>query len=180
MGRIKVLIQPLGNVSEEAVLKLTEMLNVKLDLFEAYMSNRRLPLSEKAYNPLRRQYHSPHILKMLCRVSENLDFDRILGVAEADLYVRGLNFIFGEAQLGGRCAIISLCRLKPEFYGERSNKKLFYLRMLKEAVHELGHTLGLNHCRNMKCVMYFSNSIWDTDMKDYRFCSQCREKIILN
>ncbi|MGB9842483.1 MAG: matrixin family metalloprotease, partial [Candidatus Bathyarchaeales archaeon] len=79
----------------------------------------------------------------------------------------------GEALCPGKAAIISLWRLKPEFYGDTPDMTLFSARVLKEAVHELGHTLGLRHCSRGSCVMYFSNSIIDTDRKQSLFCDQC-------
>jgi archaemetzincin len=75
--------------------------------------------------------------------------------------------------LPGAAALISLWRLKPEFYGEQPDFALYVLRALKEAVHELGHSLGLQHCPRSLCVMHFSNSIFDTDKKQSFFCDQC-------
>jgi len=59
----------------------------------------------------------------------------------------------------------------------KSDESLFHQRIVKEAVHELGHAFGLNHCNNPICVMYFSNSLPDTDIKQYSFCDVCRTKI---
>ena len=100
-----------------------------------------------------------------------------MGITEVDLYVPKLNFVFGQAECPGKIAVISLFRLKPEFYGQASNVKLFLERTLKEAVHELGHTLGLGHCRHSFCVMFFSNSIMDTDRKETNFCIECQKTI---
>ncbi|HVP27089.1 MAG TPA: matrixin family metalloprotease, partial [Candidatus Bathyarchaeia archaeon] len=87
------------------------------------------------------------------------------------------NYVFGEAESPGKAALISLYRLKPEFYGKKPNTELFIERSTKEAVHEIGHTLGLNHCSNPFCVMYFSNSIFETDRKQSLFCNKCYLKI---
>jgi len=105
---------------------------------------------------------------------------KVLGVTAADLYVPHLNFVFGEAYCPGKVAVISINRLRPEFYNEPPDIRLLLSRMSKEAVHELGHTFGLNHCSNSKCVMYFSNSIVDTDAKGSVFCDRCLQNLRLH
>jgi archaemetzincin len=99
----------------------------------------------------------------------------VLGVTGVDLTAPGLNFVFGLADPPSRCAVISLARLYPEFYGQPRDPRLFKARALKEAVHELGHLWGLGHCPDPGCVMFFSNSLADTDRKGPGFCERCRE-----
>ena len=99
----------------------------------------------------------------------------ILGVTGVDLTAPGLNFVFGLADPQGRAAVISLARLYPEFYGQPRDPRRFKERAVKEAVHELGHLLGLGHCPHPACVMAFSNSLADTDRKGTGFCTTCRE-----
>jgi archaemetzincin len=101
----------------------------------------------------------------------------ILGVTGVDLTAPGLNFVFGLADPGGRAAVISLARLYPEFYGQPRDPRRFKARAVTEAVHELGHLLGLGHCVDPACVMAFSNSLADTDRKGPGFCEACREKL---
>lgn len=144
---------------------------------ETILTGMQIP--ESAFNPARGQYNSSIILASIRRVTKNMPYDRVLGIIDVDLYVPHLNFVFGESEFPGKCALISLFRLKPEFYGEQSNKELFLERTFKEAVHELGHTFGLEHCRNPSCVMFFSNSIVDTDRKGYYFCNKCLRKLRL-
>jgi len=129
-----------------------------------------------AYNGGRKQYFSSAILLKLREVERGVG-DRVLGVTTHDLYVPSLNFVFGEADLESRVAIISICRLNQEFYGLSEDIGRSKERALKEAVHELGHTYGLGHCANPLCVMHFSNSLLDTDIKKASFCPQCEKRL---
>lgn len=133
-----------------------------------------LTVPEEAFDKKRHQYNSSLMLNEVRAYAASCeDVDRVLGVIDVDIFVPGLNYVFGEAYAPGRAALISLWRLRPEFYGEKPNNKLFLERALKEAVHELGHTLGLRHCMRSFCVMHFSNSIFDTDKKQTLFCDEC-------
>lgn len=136
-----------------------------------------LDLPEEAYDSNRNQYFSPSILEKLRQALKPAKPEKILAISDVDLYVEGLNFVFGEAELGGHFAIISLARLHQSFYGFPENKTLFLERAKKEAVHELGHTFGLRHCHDSECVMHFSNSLQDTDRKRTSFCSRCQERL---
>lgn len=130
-------------------------------------------LKPQEFHRVRGQYESTPILWRLRTLKPVRDF--LLAVTEADLYAAGLNFVFGEADSAGRCAIISLARLRGAYPGKPFTLELFLRRALTEAVHEVGHLLGLGHCPQPACVMHFSNSLYDTDRKQPRFCSRCQE-----
>ncbi len=132
-----------------------------------------VPLPGSAYRRARGQYLASGLLESLTAMGG--DHLKLLGLTEEDLYAPGLNFVFGQAQWGGRCAVVSLARLRPTFYGLPHRERLFCSRTVKEAVHELGHTFMLPHCPNPYCVMCFSNCLEDTDRKSEEFCAECRE-----
>lgn len=134
---------------------------------------KKVPVPSGAYDPRRRQYQAEAFLPLLSphRPGNN---GLVLGVTAVDLFVPDLNFVFGLADFRQKCAIISLARLQPEFYGLPSTPQRFKERALKEAIHESGHLLGLGHCPNPYCIMFFSNSLADTDRKGPGFCPECR------
>lgn len=130
-----------------------------------------------AYHAERNQYHSSEILRRMQEIA-GPDTWRILGVTDSDLYIPILTFVFGEAQLGGRCAVVSSHRLHQEFYGLPADEALLSERLLKEAAHELGHTLQLTHCENYECVMASSHSVEWIDVKGAEFCGACYSRVV--
>jgi len=131
-----------------------------------------LPRPPHAYSLERDQYLSTSILEQLKEVDLPRAL-RLLGVVDLDLYAPQLNFVFGQAAIGGRAALLALPRLRQSFYGMPEDLELFRQRTLKEAIHELGHAFGLGHCPKRNCVMCFSNSLPDTDTKGTSFCPGC-------
>ncbi|EFK09238.1 conserved hypothetical protein [delta proteobacterium NaphS2] len=127
-----------------------------------------------AYDAKRGQYSSKRILKRLGACCPHETF-KIMGVTRVDLYVPILTFVFGAAQMSGRCAVISTQRLDPVYYQAPEDRNLLMERVKKTAVHELGHSMGLIHCRDRRCVMFSSTRIEDTDFKKPEFCYTCRE-----
>ncbi len=130
----------------------------------------------ETYNASRRQYHSTHILSKIIFLKPER-FSHLLGIIDEDIFIPELNFVFGVADMIGDAAIISLSRLRQEFYGLSPDRDLFLMRAAKEAIHEIGHTCGLVHCTDPLCIMYFSNSLVDTDKKGPDFCSYCRKRL---
>lgn len=131
-----------------------------------------------AHDISRQQYNSTIILASFQNIFNEGVF-KALGVTSADLYVPVLTYVFGEAQLDGRFGVVSLWRLDNALYGLSENKNLLVERLVKEAVHEMGHIYGLFHCRNYECVMHSSTAVDDIDVKDSVLCEQCKS-IYLN
>jgi archaemetzincin len=123
-------------------------------------------------DPVRNQYNSTWILSQILTLVPQEDC-KILGVTSLDLYVPVLTFVFGEAQLDGRAALVSSFRLRDELYGLPKNPEKLKERLIKEAIHELGHTFGLIHCREPNCVMFTSTYAEEIDFKSKDFCSAC-------
>ena len=174
--RNKLLLVPLGELDYILINKLASGLasffNFNLEILPG------MELPQEAYNEKRGQYYSSVILSKLELLKAD-DRERVLGITEEDLYVPTLNFVFGESDPESGVAVISLFNLKQDYSGITPTETMYFERIFKESVHELGHTMNLNHCPNPKCVMYFSNTILDTDRKGVKFCDNCQRNIRL-
>jgi archaemetzincin len=125
-----------------------------------------------ALDPIRRQYHSTLILQKLATMVPDAAL-KVIAITRVDLFIPILTHVYGEAQLGGKAAIISTCRLEEGLSAAASNPTL-QRRLGKEAVHELGHTFTLRHCRERSCIMHYCRSIADVDRKSNQLCRHCR------
>jgi archaemetzincin len=132
---------------------------------------------EECFDPSRGQYRSTILLERLLTAPPD-GAERRLGITSVDLFIPVLTFVFGEAQLDGTAAVVSTHRLAPEMYGLPPDPGLLAARIEKEAIHEVGHTLGLVHCTDGACVMHASTYVEEIDLKDAQFCASCRPAVI--
>ena len=171
---MKIGILQVGQVAPEVLAGLQQGLAKAFPDTTATMIEKSMPVPQGAFDKKRNQYNSTLILNEIRDyAAKNLNFHCILAIVDVDIFTSGLNYVFGEAYMPGNAALISLWRLKPAFYKDKPNIALYVLRTLKEAIHELGHTLGVKHCLRSLCVMHFSNSIFDTDKKQSLLCDEC-------
>jgi archaemetzincin len=129
-----------------------------------------------AYHPERQQFHSSELLQRMQQLVMPKDW-RLIGIAAVDLYIPILKYVFGEAQIGGPCAVVSTFRLGQEFYGLQRDDHVLKQRLLKECVHELGHTLELRHCQEYDCVMASSHAVEWIDLRRSEFCQGCNAQV---
>ena len=160
-----VLLVPYGPVEHEDLEFLLRALSER-GMRVSIATERKIPAA--AFNQVRQQYKGD----LFINSAREEVFDRALAVTNYDLYANNLNFIFGLADARAKSAVISLFRLRMA-----ADEKTFHNRAVKEAVHELGHTWGLSHCQNPRCVMHFSNSLEDTDRKQTQWCASCEKKL---
>ncbi len=139
---------------------------------------------EAFFSEERAQYNSTDILLYLKRNASailkgdgNASGDKILALVGVDLFIPILTYVFGEAELGGNVAVVSYNRLQRERYGLPPDPALLGERLLKEAVHELGHLFSLLHCPDPSCVMYSSSYVEEIDLKGSSFCPVCAGQV---
>jgi archaemetzincin len=171
------MIHIMSVIGTEKTIKAREVEEALEDEFGLPIRRRIVDVpAERFCDSKRNQYLSTGILKELL-YSLSPDAVKAVGIVPFDLFIPVLTFVFGEAQLNGKVAIVSTARLDQTFYGLAPNQPLLQRRLIKEIKHELGHTFGLLHCSQRLCVMSLANTILDVDRKASAFCSACKDEL---
>jgi archaemetzincin len=139
----------------------------------------RLPMlapDPAALDSRRKQWNSTLLLRQAAQ-ARPAGALRLLALTAEDIFIPMLSFVFGQAQLGGRAALVSTARLRQEFHGFAEDRPLFSGRLIKEVVHEVGHTFGLTHCPDPSCSMSLSTTLVQTDKKSAELCPSCRLRL---
>lgn len=168
----RIAICPIGPIRKEILEFVAERISRRCNIGCWIVTETENP--RYAYDKGRCQYNAKTILEHLLAHCPK-DALRFIGLTYVDLYIPVLKYVFGLSQIEGRCAVISLCRLCLEFYKKPPCDALLLSRLEKTVIHELGHSFGLTHCQDRRCVMYSSSRIENTDFKDAGFCPTCEE-----
>jgi len=166
---------PIGNFDERLLMEVAPALAEAFRVPCQIVGPRLDP--QFAFHPERQQFHSTEIIQGMQRHAEDGAW-RVLGVTGVDLYIPILTFVFGEAQMGGPCSVVSFHRLMQEFYGLPGDIDLMIQRLIKEAVHEVGHTLDLTHCDDYSCAMAPSHAVEWIDLKESVLCANCQDRAL--
>jgi archaemetzincin len=165
-----IVISPVGNVDndlfEPISMEIKRIFRYKTEIIP-FLQN-----ADFALDPKRNQHHSTPILKKLEEAAP-VQATKIIGITSVDLFIPILTHVYGEAQIGGVACIISTHRLS-EGLSLAADKNTYYQRVTKEAVHELGHTFKLRHCKDSACIMHYCRSIKDVDRKSEQLCRYCK------
>jgi archaemetzincin len=166
----RVDVVPVGPVPEDVLLAISECIRESFGMTPVLREAIAVPAD--AFDAKRGQHASARLLKEI-HAGRDPGAVRTLGVTESDLFIPMLTFVFGQAQLRGEAAIVSLARLRQEFYGLPPDAPLLLRRVEKETLHELGHTFGVTHCEDGSCAMSLSASVHQIDTKNGGFCAGC-------
>ena len=157
----QIIVSPIGDIPSEVLGPICR----EVERIFGFPTGTELLLDDIkfAHDEGRDQYHSTAILERLFEAAP-VSAEKVLAVTKEDLFIPILTHVYGEAQLGGKSSIISTCRLNEALPPIRTGD-LFLKRVLKEAVHELGHTFKLLHCKDKTCIMHYCRSIQDVDRR---------------
>ena len=180
-----IYLHKIGKLDQSILINLKSQIERELNEFNirVKINKDEITLTDSEYNKSKEQFNASKVLKKIQRNARSKDNFRILGILDRDIYSKKYNFVFGLANMKSGVALISLTRLREDYYKKTSviyrkneTKKDIEDRIFKEAIHELGHTFGLKHCYNL-CVMRSSNSLKETDEKSSKFCNSCLKLI---
>jgi archaemetzincin len=143
--------------------------------YEISSHNKLIAPDITVFNQRKSKWNSEKIISVLRQQFSGTRDENffILGLMPYDIYANSLNFVYGLGERNGNFAVISYFRLDQRFYNKERDDKLFQQRVLKESIHEIGHMMGLEHCKNKNCVMSFSPNILFVDRKTDKFCARC-------
>ncbi len=130
-----------------------------------------VPMPDEALMTERGQYDAAALMGYVDSIA--MGPDKRMGITSRDITLPFLTYLYGEAQVAGRVAVISTFRLKGDSPGFHPDRSLVYDRLAKVSVHETGHLLGLIHCRDPGCIMNFSPGLEHLDRLTIRFCTHC-------
>jgi archaemetzincin len=166
----RLYVSPIGAVDPDLIGWIASCV---ADAFEVAVTTLEpVPEPRDAYDERRGQYSSVAMLQTLARSAPE-DGAKVLGVTERDLFIPMLSFVLGQAQLDGRFALVSMARLRQEFYGLPPDSAVLRARARAETLHELGHAFGLIHCPDSHCAMSLSTGIAQVDRKLDGYCASC-------
>jgi len=164
-----IVISPIGNIDTKLIKPISR--EIKKIFNYQTCETPLLKDVDFAFDPSRHQYHSTLILNKL-ESQAPPDSTKIVALTDLDLFIPILTYVYGEAQLGGKACIVSTHRLM-EGLSSKSSPETFRIRVIKEAIHELGHTFSLKHCPDHTCIMHYCRAIEDVDIKSDSLCRYC-------
>lgn len=175
----RLVIQPykgMPHADVEVVRRgIAELYNFEIEV----LPERELPTS--AFYTPRKRYRAAVLLEDL----ESLGgpTTKVIGLTHEDISVtRGETEnwgIFGFGLVGGKPSVVSGFRLRREGADRAlADRALYEARLRKVANHEVGHTLGLEHCDQESCLMQDTGGkIATIDKMAGTLCARCVAKL---
>ena len=165
-----ILISPIGELDTKLIQEIAGEIKRVFGFstaIESILQDRSFALDQN-----RNQYHSTMILKQLAANTPPTAV-RLIAIAQVDLFIPILTHVYGEAQLGGTACLVSTYRLNEGRSGMNISPK-YIDRIVKEAIHEMGHTFNLRHCPDDICIMHYCRNEQDVDRKSDQLCRYCK------
>jgi archaemetzincin len=172
---MRIDVVPVGDVPAKVKRETSTALRSVYDADVSVVPDREIPSG--SYDANRDQYSAEAFIDLAADVGRA---EKAIALTTEDLYYRRRNYVFGLAYLDGRSCVVSTHRLQTSSDGgfsERSAADIFADRVRKEVIHEVGHTMGLEHCDNNRCAMSFSPTVQEVDRKEQHLCGSCQRRL---
>jgi len=173
----KIILVIISNIDSRYVTALKAILETTFD--RGVEISYQIGDLKYAYDHTRNQYLSPRLLSRLRRIKKASN-DKLMAVTNLDLYSPGYDFIYGEADVKAGLATLSINRLMGSTADGLPDTCLFTERIIREAVHEVGHLYGLVHCKNPKCVLRTCTCAAEVDEAGNGLCDGCLHTLNAN
>lgn len=135
-----------------------------------------VPLPKTAFYAPRSRYRAEKLLETL-RPRLPAGALRIAGITAVDISTTKPPHddwgILGLATIDGSACVLSTFRCHRRAKSAAHAR----VRFAKTAVHELGHTFGLEHCPNRGCLMEDGGGSVLTTDREHDLCSDCRGRL---
>jgi len=173
LKQIRIGVAPFGEVPDAALQGVAAYIRTHLNLAAHILPSFQNPTY--AYDQKRGQYNAATILKAFKSMTFDESLDKVIGIMNVDLFIPIFTHVLGEANEGGRYALASLYRLGKATDRLSASMDQIIERLVKVAIHELGHLFNMAHCLNKHCLMHYSGNLPELDTTSLAFCDFCSE-----
>ena len=174
--RAVVILVPLRSFPDDLLDEVEETLERELQV--EVRRHDPVPLPKSAYYKPRRRYRADRLIEHLLTFAEGEpETTRVLGLTEVDISTTKGSIkdwgVFGLGYAPGQSAVISSFRLK-----RKAKRDKIRFRVANTALHEVGHTFGLQHCEEPRCPMLDAEGgIENTDTSSGHLGPECQGEL---
>jgi len=170
-----IAIQPFNNYDESMLNSLV------IDIRDFYNKEtillKSIEIPAHFYDTTMKQYSADSLIMFLSKLRNDI-ITAIVGLTHEPIFIiKKSNLmsyydehLFGYAHQPGNACLVSDFKFNSDY------QTLYFKRLRKVIIHEMGHNLGLAHCQNEKCLMSEKNgNTINLDNGGNDYCQKCKK-----